>query len=643
MIKRVLKWTAGKAARGADAVANSAEDAARFLRLGPRGYRSDRELYRRADERRGVTFSNGVTTSLTTDRAVAWHHRHWRPTVIVLLGDDATGLVPLLRSWHGRLHAHFFVSPAVAESLSGVDPIIYTPCEFVTDAATTDLRDILDEVQRLWRRCDVVLLDLAQARPSSLDIIRLQHAAYEYHHDLSVGFVTPGHLVDGATVSGWDFDRESEDWAASTKPRLDFGQNSIARYVLTAPAHSFYLTSSSIDRLNFDEGSLEGLRLDAQVGMIVAAAWRQNLRTLCFPNVVVELDHWPELAQPQPERLLNRVTRGPDGRLRIIFVLNATSISGGIRAVFEIANGLSDRGHDVEIWSLQGTPDWFDLRVPIRTFRTMEDMLLRLRKVDAVKVATWWESAEIVWLATVNHGIPVYLVQEFETWFYPDDAEARAAVAASYRREFNTITEANYQVGELEGVGISATMIPHGYDPAAFHQLPGFVRSDDTLLAVGRSFFQKNFAMTLRAWRSLGDARPRMLLFGSEPDIVIDERVTYVERPLDSEVNELYNTGTVFVQTSRHEGFCLPILEAMAAGCPVITTDSHGNDFCVDGENCIMVPQDDDVALAAAITALLADRAEQERLRAAGLATAAVYNWPVILERVEEFYLRVAR
>ena len=45
----------------------------------------------------------------------------------------------------------------------------------------------------------------------------------------------------------------------------------------------------------------------------------------------------------------------------------------------------------------------------------------------------------------------------------------------------------------------------------------------------------------------------------------------------------------MFVQTSRHEGFCLPVLEAMAAGAPVVCTDADGNrDFCRDGENCLM-------------------------------------------------------
>lgn len=330
--------------------------------------------------------------------------------------------------------------------------------------------------------------------------------------------------------------------------------------------------------------------------------------------------------------------------MRIIFVLQATTVSGGIRAVFEIANGLAERGLDVSIWSLQGAPDWFDLRVPVTTFVNNDDLLLSLRNEDAIKVATWWETAEIVWLASVNHGIPVYLIQEFETWFYPDDAVAQAAVVASYRREFVSLTEASFQVKELAEVGVTATLIPHGYDSSVFRVLPDGKRADDTLLALGRSFFQKNFAMTLRAWRSLGDARPKLQLFGTEPGIVSDERADYRERPRDAEVNELYNTATVFVQTSRHEGFCLPVLEAMAAGCPVITTDSDGNmDFCRDGVNCVIVPQDDDAALAAAISRLFDDPAERARLSAAGLETAARYTWPVVLNSVADFYEGVAR
>ena len=83
--------------------------------------------------------------------------------------------------------------------------------------------------------------------------------------------------------------------------------------------------------------------------------------------------------------------------------------------------------------------------------------------------------------------------------------------------------------------------------------------------------------------------RPELCLFGIEPELGSEHGARYVDRPSDEDVNELFNEATVFVQTSTHEGFCLPPLEAMATGGAVVCTDAHGNrDFCVDGENCLM-------------------------------------------------------
>ena len=88
----------------------------------------------------------------------------------------------------------------------------------------------------------------------------------------------------------------------------------------------------------------------------------------------------------------------------------------------------------------------------------------------------------------------------------------------------------------------------------------------------------------------------------------------YVSEPTDEEVNALMAGATVFVQTSTHEGFCLPPLEAMASGTPVVCTDAHGNrDFCRDGENCLM-PAAEPAAVSAALARVL------ERRRAARAA-----------------------
>ena len=93
----------------------------------------------------------------------------------------------------------------------------------------------------------------------------------------------------------------------------------------------------------------------------------------------------------------------------------------------------------------------------------------------------------------------------------------------------------------------------------------------------------------------------------------------------------------MFVQSSTHEGFCLPVLEAMATGTAVVCTDAHGNrDFCVDGENCLLVGGRIE-EVRGAIERLLADRALRERLGAAAIQTAARYAWEPQIDQLEQF------
>ena len=114
-------------------------------------------------------------------------------------------------------------------------------------------------------------------------------------------------------------------------------------------------------------------------------------------------------------------------------------------------------------------------------------------------------------------------------------------------------------------------------------------------------------------------------MFGAAPELA-PPGARHVLRPSDAEVNELLNRCAVFVQTSGHEGFGLPALEAMATGAAVVCTDADGNrDYCEDGVNCL-VPAAEPDAVAAAIRALLADPPLRARLGEAGIATAARYT-----------------
>ena len=101
----------------------------------------------------------------------------------------------------------------------------------------------------------------------------------------------------------------------------------------------------------------------------------------------------------------------------------------------------------------------------------------------------------------------------------------------------------------------------------------------------------------------------------------------------------------MFVQTSTHEGFCLPPLEAMATGGAVVCTDAHGNrDFCVDGDELPDARADRRVGRAARDRApARRPRAARAARRRAGIATAADYAWERRIDELEATLEAISR
>jgi len=334
-------------------------------------------------------------------------------------------------------------------------------------------------------------------------------------------------------------------------------------------------------------------------------------------------------------------------RLRIAYVTEGTGVGGGHRDIFEHLNRLSARGHEASLYTLGDPPDWFELRVPVHSFADYDELARSLAGLDAIKVATWWMTAAPVWRASVVRGIPVYFVQDIETSYYPDHEHARHSVLDSYRPEFRYMTISSWNRERLRELGLDAELIPPGVDLETFRPRADVARREDMVLALGRANPLKNLPLTLAAWRALKDrpeigGRPELCLFGIEPEVAEGKGVRYVESPDDEQVNELFCQATVFVQTSVHEGFALPPLEAMATGAAVVCTDAHGNrDFCLDGVNCLM-PEPTTRAVSAALARLLADPQLRRRLGRAGIETAQEYAWERRIDALEGFLQRVA-
>jgi phosphatidylinositol alpha-mannosyltransferase len=119
--------------------------------------------------------------------------------------------------------------------------------------------------------------------------------------------------------------------------------------------------------------------------------------------------------------------------------------------------------------------------------------------------------------------------------------------------------------------------------------------------------------------------------------------VRFLGQVPSAELPRWYATADVFVSpASSHESFGIVLLEAMAAGCPVVASDLPGYRTVIQpGENAVAFPVGDVSTLARTLAALAEDPARRRVLAERGRARALEYAWPRVADRLEEVYRRV--
>ena len=221
----------------------------------------------------------------------------------------------------------------------------------------------------------------------------------------------------------------------------------------------------------------------------------------------------------------------------------------------------------------------------------------------------------------------------------PDQRLGHMRMVANVRRARAVITISHAVRDEILGeLGLAEDrvhVVYPGIDLATWQGPRMAARSG--LLFVGAPAPHKNLPGLLEALQQLPpDDRPRLTIAGPWPATHADAfrraaqaggvDVSIEAHADDDRLRQLYSTSSALVMPSRWEGFGLPVLEAMAAGCPVIISSAAALRE-VAGGAAVMVPVDDVDALAGAILRLLGDAEEQRRRAEAGLARAMEFSW----------------
>ena len=234
-------------------------------------------------------------------------------------------------------------------------------------------------------------------------------------------------------------------------------------------------------------------------------------------------------------------------------------------------------------------------------------------------------------------------------------ARSSARVAKTMQRAGALVVPSGYLQKAFEQHGIESEIVPNIIDverfrPAASGLLPGKCR-----IVVTRNLEPiYDIPMALRAFSLIVQAIPdaSLVVAGSGPELKvlrslaaelgIAGRVDFCGSLDRNEIAELYRSASLVLNPSRVDNMPNSVLEAMASGIPVVSTNVGGVPWILRHDiSGMLVASGDHAAMAAAAERVLNDPDLASHLRAAALADIQPYTWPRIKQRWSAVYAAV--
>lgn len=330
---------------------------------------------------------------------------------------------------------------------------------------------------------------------------------------------------------------------------------------------------------------------------------------------------------------------------------------GGFRAVYEYANCLAARGHDVSLvharrlhnvppspapnayqwlkrrraalrdWLFRPDLRWQPIDPRIRILFVPDLTSGHVPDADAV-FATLWATAECVLDLPLRKGKKFYLIQHYETWCGPKDR-----VDATWRSPLHKVVVSKwlYDIG----IEMGCTDIARIGNGGGLSNLAMSVPITERRKRVSMMFSQSEWKGSADGIAALEAAKAKhpdleAVLFGvyHRPKALPGWIEYHHNPPHRVLLGEIYNSSRIFLCSSWAEGFALPPAEAMRCGCAVVSTDCGGNrDYAEHGVNALLSPPKDPNALATNLIRVLEDDELRVRIATEGYKRIQTFTW----------------
>ncbi|HKM60721.1 MAG TPA: glycosyltransferase family 4 protein [Candidatus Bathyarchaeia archaeon] len=289
----------------------------------------------------------------------------------------------------------------------------------------------------------------------------------------------------------------------------------------------------------------------------------------------------------------------------------------------------------------------------------MSDLLLQFRKMKIPIVATIHTTIEGQREGAKNSGLPFSSLEASERWTYLTYPFLRLADTTYFLKRRNYITVSNWMKNQVEKkyplLKNSIKVVHNAIDTTRF--TPGRRRSErKTVLFTGRLISAKGIRHIVDAIPTVLRSFPEtfFLFIGSGDASPYERKLRDLEIPRDNykflgylkestDLVEHYQTASIYVAPTLYENLPTRVLEAMACGTPVISSNVCGIPEAVhDGENGLLVQPGSTKQLADGICCLLGD--SDYLLKMGQNARATILNefdWRVSAAKISDIYQQV--
>jgi asparagine synthase (glutamine-hydrolysing) len=322
--------------------------------------------------------------------------------------------------------------------------------------------------------------------------------------------------------------------------------------------------------------------------------------------------------------------------LRITFLMYGLESAGGVLSIVQLAREfvlaghkcllVSTCNHEQMVW-----PEKVNLPCQPLVYPNERQLVRHFPESDIV-VATYWETA-YRFLPRINDRFgcsSVYYVQDYESWFCPEDDPRRKQVVESFAQTDVRVVKSQWLADLLAANGYDSVQIHQGIDLDIFYPRQRKPAERPRVLACARPTEpRRGFANLLAIYERLYQARPDVeLCFYGCPDAELERfnptfPYTNYGRIYDlNKVAEVQSQCDVLLDPSLYQALGMPGLEAMACGVVTVLPNIGGiHEYAVDGVNTLLVTPGDAAEAVRAIMRLLDDAGPRERLIRNGFET----------------------